>query len=312
MLCSIPASRASSSWLNRLRASKGFPVPSDLDLEQFLRPSSIPNPTSPPPELDVAGLLSARPPRSRKKHPPLVDPPAPGKRIGDDEELQLFDLMRNALSDLFVMGDPRDLAARRKGLRKQMNPRACVPSASASVDCGASRAALETPPSSADNSVAEAQKGRTKMRKRGTGGQAADSDLSAYSRTEVTVIDTSSSAWKSEKALYRKGMVWKVREKKVGNFCRKKRRLGLGEKIADKKRVRPLADLKGRDLCAKLESQDERCTLIDNGANAKEFVDHCQMPRRPKSWRSPRLPQKSSSPSKSSLPFRLQVIAAKK
>lgn len=59
-------------------------------------------------------------------------------------------------------------------------------------------------------------------------------DLSGFSRTEVTVIDTSCGSWKFEKMLFRRKNVWKVRDKKskgMINIGRKKRKAStlLGE-----------------------------------------------------------------------------------
>lgn len=51
-------------------------------------------------------------------------------------------------------------------------------------------------------------------------------ELKGYSRSEVTVIDTSCGLWKSEKLAFRRKNIWKVREKKgkLRNFGRKKRK----------------------------------------------------------------------------------------
>ena len=48
-------------------------------------------------------------------------------------------------------------------------------------------------------------------------------ELVGYSRSEVTVIDTSFVVWKSEKVVYRRKNVWKVR-----NFGRKRKRMNGG------------------------------------------------------------------------------------
>lgn len=129
----------------------------------------------------------------------------------------------------------------KKSARKQPNPRACIPSVSDSID-GCREPPAASPPSSADNSVAEAKKSRTKMRrKRGTARGSTDLDLSACSRTDVTVIDTSHPGWKSEKVIYRNGIMWKVRDKKVWNLNRKKRRLGVVGRLGnDKEKEQPL------------------------------------------------------------------------
>ncbi|KAG6663813.1 hypothetical protein CIPAW_02G048700 [Carya illinoinensis] len=60
-------------------------------------------------------------------------------------------------------------------------------------------------------------------------------ELVGYSRSEVTVIDTSFGVWKSDKVVYRRKNMWKVREKrgKVRSFGRKKRKLGSGVRDDD-------------------------------------------------------------------------------
>ncbi|KAJ6844342.1 adhesin FhaB [Iris pallida] len=202
---SKPSSSSSSNWLDRLRSSKGFPLSPDLDLDHFLLSSNPnPNPTKPP------------------KH-------------GDHHLAATF--MSDVLSDLFVINN-RPPKPPQKTSRKQPNPRNHVvpPPPTGAVS-----------PSSADNSVAEAGRNRAaaagatvklkkKKKKRESHGSA-ESDLSGFSRTEVTVIDTSSGSpgWKSEKVVFRKGLVWKVREKKVRSFVRKKRKVGSMERVASEK-----------------------------------------------------------------------------
>lgn len=114
-----------------------------------------------------------------------------------------------------------------------------MPSSSASANCEAS-----------DNSVAEAKRrDRKKMGRQMDGG-----DPSVCGGTVVTVIDTSTLGWKSEKR-FRKG---KGERKRVWNVGRKRRK--LGEKLVVEKekveRLRPLADLKERDQELQNEVRD--------------------------------------------------------
>lgn len=61
----------------------------------------------------------------------------------------------------------------------------------------------------------------------------------------MTVIDTSCPGWKSEKVIFRKGIMWKVRDKKVWTLSRKKRKMGLvGRLINEKDKEQPLAEPK--------------------------------------------------------------------
>ena len=56
-------------------------------------------------------------------------------------------------------------------------------------------------------------------------------EMKGYSKSEVTVIDTSCEVWKTEKVVFRRKSVWKVREKKskVRSFGRNKRKVVSGE-----------------------------------------------------------------------------------
>ncbi|WOL04816.1 neural Wiskott-Aldrich syndrome protein isoform X1 [Canna indica] len=299
MLCSIststPASNSKSdtNWLDRLHSSRGFSVPAHLHLDHFLSPNPCANPnpsTTFPPPLEKEASDSPQEvstnPRRRKKHlPPPLDDVAP------DEKKQLFDLMGGVLAELFVMGGPPVVREfKEKGARKQSNPRVCVPSVSASID-GCRVPLVTSPPSSADNSVAEAKKSRTKLRrKRGTAAGPVDLDLSAYSRTDVTVIDTSCSGWKSEKVIFRKGVMWKVRDKKVWTLSRKKRRLGLVGRLANEKdKEQPHAESKvpaGEELLASLV---EGSAPLDKNDAPEKICHQISNSIRQKISRSPRI-----------------------
>ncbi|KAK6118511.1 hypothetical protein DH2020_047778 [Rehmannia glutinosa] len=64
-----------------------------------------------------------------------------------------------------------------------------------------------------------------------------DGNLVGFSRTEVTVIDTSYELWKFEKFLYRKKNVWKVRDRKVKSETvgsKKKRKVSGGMEEEDR------------------------------------------------------------------------------
>ncbi|XP_020579634.1 uncharacterized protein LOC110024170 [Phalaenopsis equestris] len=128
-------------------------------------------------------------------------------------------------------------------------------------------------------------------RMRGGPGQAASWDPSVCTGTVVTVIDTSSPGWKTEKH-FRKGMVSKRREK-VWNVSRKKRKFGSAEKFIVEKeraeRLRPLAELKEREQNENAEPHNEVGSGTINGESTKESVQHIQIHRRAKFLRSPRL-----------------------
>ncbi|KAG6523834.1 uncharacterized protein LOC122048225 [Zingiber officinale] len=223
MLCSVATSTAAASnskstsnWLQRLHSSHDLSVPVHRHLDHFLSSDPSPDPTTLPDpslKLPLTVLCSEAP-----DLPSLV--------TALDEKQKIFDIVGGGLAELFVMEGPAGIKAK-KSAWKQPNPRACIPSVSDSID-GCREPPMASPPSNADNSVVEAKKSRTKMcRKRGTARGSTDSDLSACSRTDVTVIDTSHPGWKSKKVIFRNGNMWKVRDKKVWNLNRKKRRLGV-------------------------------------------------------------------------------------
>ncbi|WJX34387.1 hypothetical protein P8452_22507 [Trifolium repens] len=62
---------------------------------------------------------------------------------------------------------------------------------------------------------------------RGEEGEDTEEDLKGFTKSEVTVIDTSCSVWKVDKFVFRKNNVWKVRERKQKNkfFAKKKSKL---------------------------------------------------------------------------------------
>ncbi|CAJ2667359.1 uncharacterized protein LOC123909590 [Trifolium pratense] len=62
---------------------------------------------------------------------------------------------------------------------------------------------------------------------RGEEGEDGEEDLKGFTKSEVTVIDTSCSVWKVDKFVFRKNSVWKVRERKQKNkfFAKKKSKM---------------------------------------------------------------------------------------
>lgn len=240
MLCSVPAGKSGSNWLDRLRSNKGFPTGDDhLDLDHFL--TQNPSPNSPHSDCN-----SVRPHAE-----PLPDRSASLRRAGAQDK-EWFGIMSNVLSELFFMGgsDESSRLSGKKIPRKQTNPRLCSVSAShssnASVvedkkssDCArkaeAAVAAVTASLNSDSNSLVETTKAAGNADVDVDGSEDDDEEeeeeegerqLKGYSRSEVTVIDTSFGSWKSEKLVFRRKNVWKVREKKgkFRGFGRKKRK----------------------------------------------------------------------------------------
>ncbi|KAF7149473.1 hypothetical protein RHSIM_Rhsim03G0215300 [Rhododendron simsii] len=237
MLCSIPTGKSGSKWLDRLRSSKGFPAAqNDLDLDQFLSNSNPPDPDiGPESEIPVPNRNQTTPEAHR-----------------ENGEREWLGLMSNVLSELFNMGEkPDDLTRGKKCSRKQPNPRVCAISTSSNV---------ETVPSSGENSCADVKERSERLR--AAREENADfeededcyDDLSGFSRTEVTVIDSSCASWKNEKLLFRRKNMWRVREKKSRSV-----RVG-----AKKRKGRPLEEESGGG-----EKKQKRCDLSKDGVDGE-------------------------------------------
>ncbi|XP_057774132.1 uncharacterized protein LOC130993316 [Salvia miltiorrhiza] len=205
MLCR----KSGSTWLDRLRIAKGFPVDT-TGLDSFLD-----NPDSPP--------LEAPTP-----NPNSVSICAPTQ----NEDKQLLTIMSDVLKELFNFGDKCSNSTKlKKSARKQTNPRICAFSGNGSRDNDDAAPGKVTLLRSDDrNSGLNGVKvlHRWETEEEGVGREA---NLVGFSRTEVTIIDTSYESWKFEKLLYRKKNVWKVRDKKGKSVImggKKKRKMSEG------------------------------------------------------------------------------------
>ncbi|KAI3457938.1 hypothetical protein Pfo_014601 [Paulownia fortunei] len=210
MLCSVATGKSGSSWLDRLRNAKGFPDNGSTDLENFLQNSDPPNP--------------------EKSNPSPVSDPNLDSIQNDDK--QLFNIMSDVLHELFNFGDNCNNSAKfKKTARKQANPRICAFSNNGSDENNnvASEKAMVSRSGDSNSGV----EGVKELAQRENEGEedGRDGNLSGFSRTEVTVIDTSYELWKFEKLLYRKKNVWKVRDKKGKSESmgsKKKRKVNWG------------------------------------------------------------------------------------
>ncbi|XP_059667319.1 uncharacterized protein LOC132312815 isoform X2 [Cornus florida] len=241
MLCSISTAKSGSNWLDRLRSSKGFPAGDDLDLDQFL---NHPNPN----------LSNSSETNVSNSNPSNIDPKSNSNSTESDGRPVLeckktteipkqngeqeWRVTSNVLAELFNMGESDDFSKinGKKSSRKQPNPKICVLSTSNSAEdekCsdhfGRDEGVSAALPSSGDNSCSQVKQMSDQTRKGNFDVEEEKShvDLSAFSRTEVTVIDTSCPSWKFEKLLFRRKNVWKVRDKKSksANMGRKKRKV---------------------------------------------------------------------------------------
>ncbi|KAK1415122.1 hypothetical protein QVD17_30893 [Tagetes erecta] len=143
--------------------------------------------------IDLDHFLSSSP---HQIHPPKT-PPLPHHHKSNDNG-SISDL----LSDLFHMGaDFQPKSRTKKASRKQHCSKICHLSTNSDARVSPSPlpSPLPLPLAASSNHVVEEEDAKA---------------LSAYSQTEVTVIDTSVPCWKFEKVLYRSKNVWKLGEKK--------------------------------------------------------------------------------------------------
>ncbi|KAJ7965249.1 Fantom protein [Quillaja saponaria] len=228
MLCSAPAGKSSSKWLDRLRSNKGIPTGDNLDLDYFLKNQSNPlaasnsvHSTSESTQLDQK--------RVSNENQPLEISSSSGDK-------QWVGVMGNVLCELFNMCDDQSKSSnfsRTKCPRKQGNPKFCVISTSKnniedkSGDFARKDENVQAT-NSLNNDMMEMKEATVECED--VEDEKGDKELLGYSRSEVTVIDTSCPIWKFEKLVFRKKNVWKVREKKGKSkfFGKKKRKWSSG------------------------------------------------------------------------------------
>ncbi|KAL5207871.1 hypothetical protein ABZP36_032306 [Zizania latifolia] len=212
-------------WLHRLHAKGGLSFPPDLQIDDLLygqrrsfpplppvaRPSSsTPKEPPPPPKAKQPKLKQQQPPQGNilsLPNPTSSNPPPP--------QLQLS----TVIADLFVTPSSAPPAYPPiKAFRKQNHPRS-------------------RPDTSSRPRKEKKDKAKAKAKKRRRAERAAEADGERCTRTEVTVIDTSTDGWKTAKLLLRRGSVWKVRDKEASEVSelvdptKVKRRAGLVSKI---------------------------------------------------------------------------------
>ncbi|GMJ13623.1 hypothetical protein HRI_005031400 [Hibiscus trionum] len=229
MLCSIPTGKSSSNWLDRLRSSKGFPTADNLDLDHFL---ANPNPPgSPVINASDSPNSNAESTHSNDKQLQNPKPPPPevtsGEPSGDKE---WFGIMSNVLSELFNMGEQSQTSRfpKKKSSRKQTNPRICIfnipdvnpteEQKSSSDNVRKDKDVLVSTRSSSSREEAnrESEQGseNNNVKEEEAEDKGGERELVGYSRSEVTVIDTSCEVWKVDKLIFRRKNIWKVKDKK--------------------------------------------------------------------------------------------------
>ncbi|KAJ0238089.1 Fantom protein [Hirschfeldia incana] len=245
---------ASSTWLDRLRLSKGLSTTEDDDasgnplrLDDFLRRNHRADTDSPPSAPTASD-------------PELTDSPS------DPNQGEWYGVMSDVLSELFnYSGSSRSTTTvpGKKLPRKQSNPKHC---------------SVETPPppqrvsSFLPKFVAEKRKRRRSVEEDEDVNdveveeeeEEGEKDLVGFSRSEVTVIDTSFKIWKSEKLVFRRRNVWKVRDKKGnsrGVVPSKKKKKTI--KIKKKKKKRK-CDVDDGENCRKSKKKKLSRSVSDN------------------------------------------------
>ncbi|XP_021763104.1 uncharacterized protein LOC110727839 [Chenopodium quinoa] len=216
-------STSSSNWLDRLRSSRGFPTGKEPDLDRFLSSSS----SGSAPTADSATHSD-----STHSHAPPI--PARSRREKPPDSAGEF---AGVLCGLFNMGGEASRTFSKKSSRKQANPRFCGASSESELPSGPSSSDdLRREKSdnggfvsSGDNSLND-NGGNINVRvdevKFDDDVVEEVIDLKSYSRSEVTIIDTSFDEWKSDKWVFRKNDEWKIKDKK----CKFKSRVSGGKK----------------------------------------------------------------------------------
>ncbi|KAG7990731.1 hypothetical protein I3843_02G039000 [Carya illinoinensis] len=248
MLCSVPSpGKSGTNWLDRLRTNKGFLTSSDEDnldnnlgLDHFLHDENPSESTR-----SNSGCTPSGHERVANRA---------GHEGGHQRQEKLCSIMSNVLSELFFMdGDAHIKSSKLSGNklpRKQAIPKSLTTSAISNMHLQHQKQQEVKSPACAskdDNGPRTASLNsdiNSKETKEGNVGEEEEErveedkgerELVGYSRSEVTVIDTSFGVWKSDKVVYRRKNMWKVREKrgKVRSFGRKKRKLGSGVRDDD-------------------------------------------------------------------------------
>ncbi|XP_060963565.1 uncharacterized protein LOC133033044 isoform X1 [Cannabis sativa] len=244
MLCSVPAAgKSGSNWLDRLRSIKGLPTAEDFDLDHFLtqNPNSSSSFSSSSSSSELAQLNSATTTTKTQR--------------AANRNRKWVGAMNNVLSELFFMdgSDESSKLSGKKFPRKQTNPRIFSTSmgntTTTVVNSNSSGVVAITASFNSDsNSLIRRRKGNVRVKRfKAVDDKEEEEELGlekeeeeeeeeleneekkfkGYSRSEVTVIDTSFGCWKSEKMVFRRKNVWKVMEKKckLSSFVRKKRKV---------------------------------------------------------------------------------------
>lgn len=258
------------SWLHRLHAKGGLSFPKDLQIDDLLyggsrspaqpaaaaaAPHPPPAAPLPPPPTPAAAATPQAPPP--KPNPTRTTPARPNPSAATNTDKPALPQqpptppppLSGVVSDIFAFAVPSAPRSTRllKPFRKQSRPRPC------SDDEGDDK----TPRSSTKenkNKKETKTKGRKRRRAERDAALAATANgtVERNSKTDVTVIDSSTEGWKGSKVLHIRGLSWKVQNKKVSlvaepeTLAKGKRRAGLVAKITrDREKERKAAASQG-------------------------------------------------------------------
>lgn len=285
MLCSISTSKSGSSWLERLRSNKGFPSGDDLDLGNFLtNPNSsdspVANASDSPDSISESAPLDCNPAGNSKS--------VAGETPSETGDKEWLGVMSNVLSELFNMGDPTRssrIPVKKSG-RKQKNPRICINPSSSNGDNSAEEKSSSDCATKGDNFLAtagalnsgEIQKDiKDESDNNVEAGdvqeeqEKGEKEFVGFSKSEVTVIDTSCEVWKFDKLLFRRKNIWKVMDKKGRSrvFGRKKRKGSKFDGNADCNKKQNISSSELSDSMSK-DAQGGECDLSTHVENHKD------------------------------------------
>ncbi|CAL9231426.1 unnamed protein product [Arabidopsis halleri] len=301
-----------STWLNRLRLNRGLSTTDDddasgnpLTLDDFLRRNHHT-------EITATSSASDSPPSAPiPSDPELAESPSEEPNPGE-----WYGVMSDVLSELFnFSGSSKSstIPGKKKLPRKQSNPKHCsldtpndvvplVNQKSNDANCVPSVREFATSSSrSSYNKKPPAPEIRERRRSIAEGEdvdeeeEKGEKDLVGFSRSEVTVIDTSFKIWKSEKLVFRRRNVWKVREKKgKSRVVSKTKTKKMMKKKKKKKRKCDVGDDDG-EIARKSKKMKISTSVSDNNPRYDVEEIHDEPESSNVSRRLPSKPRKEGS-----------------
>ncbi|KAL9237462.1 hypothetical protein vseg_012006 [Gypsophila vaccaria] len=208
-MISISTSKSGSNWLDRLRSSRGFPTGDEPNLDRFLASSSSCSSGS-----STRSESTQLPRRVNSVGPQNADVAAVLSRLFNMGEISTTTTATATIA----------AASKKKNCRKQSNPR------------------FFNSANLANNSNNNNNNNNSKELCSSSGDNVVDEEIldieedtmntKEYTRSEVTVIDTSLKEWKVDKLVYRRKDEWKIKDKKMKKSVKvnsKKRKLLANE-----------------------------------------------------------------------------------